>query len=218
MRVIGVGFGRTGTASLKAALERLGLGPCYHMADVVQQPQRARAWLDASAGRGPAWDEIFDGFQSTVDWPGAAFWQDLVAAYPDAKVILTVRDPQRWYTSANDTLFRLWRRRRAPMARLKLRLRSVRRPLMADFVAMAEAVVCRRVFDGREADRDYAIGVFEQHNTDVQKTVPPERLLVFNVADGWAPLCEFLGVEAPDEPFPRLNDTAEFNRRQAANR
>jgi hypothetical protein len=86
---------------------------------------------------------------------------------------------------------------------------------MADFVKMTDVVVCRRVFDGREADRDYAIGVFEQHNADVQKSVPAERLLVFNIADGWAPLCDFLGVEVPDEPFPRLNDTAEFNRRQA---
>src|SRR5690348_10244023 len=106
MRVIGVGFGRTGTASLKVALERLGVAPCYHMYDVIEEPARARAWLAAAEGGKPDWDEIFAGYAATVDWPGAAFWRELLATYPQAKVILTVRDPQRWYDSTRQTIFR----------------------------------------------------------------------------------------------------------------
>jgi hypothetical protein len=218
MRVIGVGFGRTGTASLKVALERLGAGPCYHMSDVIARPERARAWIAAATDQPPAWEEIFDGFASTVDWPGAAFWEELVEAYPEAKVILTVRDPQRWYDSAESTIFRAWRRARSPLARSLVRLSSVRNPAMPDFRAMTEAIISQRVFDGREGDRAYATGVFEQHISDVQKVVPSERLLIFEVTQGWQPLCDFLGAPVPDEPFPRINDATEFNRRQVAAR
>jgi hypothetical protein len=215
VKIIGVGFGRTGTASLKLALEQLGLGPCHHMVEIVQDPSRARAWLAAAEGR-PDWDELFAGFNSTVDWPAAAFWRELIDAYPDAPVILTVRDPQSWYDSAAQTIFRSAGRSKGRLGAAMLRLVRLANPGFADFIALTEVVVNDRVFDGRAADRAHAIAVFEQHTAQVRATVPADRLLVFDVAQGWQPLCEFLGLPVPDEPFPRVNDTAEFNRQQAA--
>jgi hypothetical protein len=207
MRVIGVGFGRTGTASLKLALERLGAGPCYHMADIVEQPSRARPWLAAANGERPDWAAVLAGFSSTVDWPGASFWRELVEAYPAAKVILTVRDPQRWYDSMEQTILRSWR------------LRAQRPPAtaeMRDFAAMTDAVIALRVFAGRAYDRDSAIAAYDRHVAEVQAAVPAPRLLVFEVAQGWEPLCAFLGEPVPDEPFPRANDSAAYAQRQTA--
>jgi hypothetical protein len=214
VRVIGVGWGRTGTASLKVALERLGFGPCYHMLEVVEQPTRARDWLAAARAEHTDWSSVFAGYQSTVDWPGAAFWRELVDAYPDARVILTIRDPQRWYDSMAQTILRGGPRSRSPMARRVLRLLTIGRPEFRDFVAMVNAVVADREFHGRAGDRAYAIDAYERHNADVRASVPVDRLLVFNVAEGWSPLCDFLGVPVPDEPFPHVNDAAEFLRRQ----
>ena len=233
MHVIGVGFGRTGTASLKEALERLGIGPCYHMQDVLRDPSRARAWLTAAeqvaAGGRPDWEGIFAGYSSTVDWPGSSFWRELVAAYPSAKAILTVRDPQRWYDSMESTILRTWRARReraaGPGAPLRQPAappsRSAAPPSQAppshqrDFAAMTDEVVARRVFAGRADEREYAIATYGRHVAEVRATVPAERLLVFEVAQGWAPLCAFLEVPEPDEPFPRVNDKGAFNERQA---
>ena len=211
-----MGFGRTGTASLKLALERLGVGPCYHMLVVVEQPARARAWLAAARGERPDWSVVFAGFRSTVDWPAAAFWRELIDVYPDARVILTVRDPHRWYDSMARTILRGGSRQRSPLGRWMLRLVTVGRPDFREFIAMLDAVVADREFGGRVFDRTHAIGVFERHNAEVQATVPADRLLVFDVAEGWRPLCAFLGVPVPDEPFPHVNDAAEFRRRQAA--
>jgi hypothetical protein len=216
MRVIGVGFGRTGTASLKIALERLGAGPCYHMFEVVDSPGRARGWLAAARGEPTAWDDVLAGYQSTVDWPGAAFWRELLDAYPEAVAILTVRDPQRWYDSMERTIFRGGPRWQSPLARKALRLVFAANRDMRDFVDMVTAVVAEREFGGRTGDRDHAIDVYERRVADVRATVPPDRLLVFEVAEGWPPLCAFLGVPVPDEPFPHVNDTAEFRRWQAA--
>jgi Sulfotransferase domain len=216
MRVIGVGFARTGTASLKLALERLGVGPCYHMFEITDQPARARGWLAAARGQQPEWDTIFAGYHSTVDWPGAAFWRELLDAYPHAGAILTVRDPQRWYDSMERTIFRGAPRSQSPLAQRMLRLITVGKPELRDLAAMVQAVVMQRVFDGRTGDRAYAVGVYQQHNAEVRATVPAHRLLVFDVAQGWQPLCAFLNVPVPDEPFPHVNDTAEFRRWQVA--
>ncbi|MEO3870156.1 sulfotransferase family protein [Nonomuraea sp. B12E4] len=103
---MGAGFGRTGTASLKAALELLGYGPCYHMSVVIAEPYRVRQWLEVGEGRSRDWDTVFTGFRSALDWPAAAYWRELAEHYPDAKVVLTVRDPQRWWDSVSATIFR----------------------------------------------------------------------------------------------------------------
>jgi hypothetical protein len=198
MDVIGVGFGRTGTLSLKAALERLGLGPCMHMIPVLGDPERARLIRKAAEGDDASLDAALDGHRSTVDWPGTYFWRDLVARHPDAKVVLTVRDPEDWYDSAYRTIYRA---------------ATAPRPADPDLAAaidMAHAVVWDGTFDGRFADREFAVRVFNEHNDAVRREVPPDRLLEFQVAQGWEPLCALLDRPVPAEPFPRLNDSLAF--------
>jgi hypothetical protein len=205
IKVIGAGFGRTGTASLKAALEKLGFDKCYHMIEVFQNPAHAQAWIDASQGRPVDWDALFKGYQATVDWPGAAFYQELMRRYPDAKVLLSVRDPERWYQSALDTIYGVARpSHRSWINRLI--------PLFGRMNRLLEGIVWGGTFQGRFEDKQYAIDTFNRHNEEVMRVVPPERLLVYDVKEGWEPLCRFLGVPVPKESFPHLNDTATFQK------
>jgi hypothetical protein len=215
MRVIGVGFGRTGTASLKLALERLGQGPCYHMLEIVEEPARAHGWLAALRGE-PDWATVLGGYNSTVDWPGAAFWHELLAAYPDAVAILTVRDPQQWFDSVMRTIFRGDDAAHTPVGRALFRAATLTRPDLRAFAELQTALIRDGVFSGRPTDREHAIEVYERHVAEVTATIPADRLLVFDVRDGWEPLCAFLGVPVPDEPFPHANDTATFRRMQRA--
>ena len=199
LRVIGAGFGRTGTLSLKVALEQLGFGPCYHMAEVFAHPEHVALWQAIGEGHPADWDALFGGYQAAVDLPASEYYEQLLHAYPQAKVVLTVRDPQQWYESARSTIFRVGRDER-----------SFARP--PGFVAMVSALMGRFFPQGVD-DRDAAIAAFARHNRQVQERVPPERLLVYEVREGWAPLCRFLGVSVPASPFPRLNDRQEFQGR-----
>ncbi len=220
MKVIGAGFGRTGTRSLQAALELLGFGPCYHMATVIAEPYRVRQWLDVGEGRSRDWDTLFAGFRSAVDWPAAAYWRELAAHHPDAKVILTVRDPGRWYDSVSETIFRAFLEQRRPPPHRRLirwlvrRLVAWRAPDFALFPRMARATFIDPVFDGRLDDRDHVLEVFERHIAEVKDAIPAERLLVFEAGDGWEPLCAFLGVPVPAQPYPRVNERAAFRRQR----
>jgi hypothetical protein len=198
LALIGAGLGRTGTLSLKAALERIGYGPCYHMIEVLTAPERGRHWLQPTRSGSHDWDAIFRGYRATVDWPAAAFWRELVERYPDAKVLLSRRDPDRWYDSVMDTIYPVMMQgppERAP------------EPLHA-FHALVSALVFERTFGSRLADRAHAKRVFEAHNQAVIDAVPASRLLVYQPGDGWEPICRFLDVPVPDEAFPHLNDTA----------
>jgi hypothetical protein len=206
LRVIGAGFGRTGTLSLKAALEQLGLGPAYHMAEVFAHPEHVPFWQAVGEGQLAEWDKIFAGYQSAVDWPASAFYRELMETYPDAKVILTVRDPERWYASGTNTIFP------RPERELDDDLSSERQAHRR----MVQTIVWDRIFNGAVLDRNHAIDVFTRHIETVQQQVPANRLLVYDVSDGWEPLCAFLGVPVPDGEFPRLNDTASFNERRGA--
>jgi len=208
MKVIGVGVGRTGTLSLKAALERLGFGPCFHMRNVLDHRERLPLWEAAAAGSTVDWDAVFAGYESSVDWPGAAFWRELTAYYPGAKVILTVRDPERWYDSVRDTIYQLFGGgTESPLADEALR----KIPGIATMHAFNRKLVWDGPFlEGRFDDRDWATRAFLRHNAAVREEIPPERLLVFEVSEGWRPLCDFLGTEPPDQEFPRLNDPAAF--------
>lgn len=212
MKVIGAGFGRTGTRSLKAALEILGFGPCYHMSTVIAEPYRVRQWLDVGEGRSRDWDTLFTGFRSALDWPASAYWRELAGHYPDAKVVLTVRDPARWYDSVSETIFRsALEERRLPLRRRVTRWLVARRaPDFALYPRMARATVMDRVFGGRIDDRDHVLDVYERHAAEVRAAIPAERLLVFEVRDGWEPLCAFLGVPVPEVPFPQVNERAAF--------
>ncbi|HEY7486083.1 MAG TPA: sulfotransferase [Streptosporangiaceae bacterium] len=212
MKVIGAGFARTGTATLTAALKTLGFGPCYHMFEVMERPERVRQWLAAAEGR-PDWDEIFAGFESAVDWPVAAYWRELADHYPDAKIILTVRDPQRWYDSAAATVFQFRLLTEHYPGKAVGKLLALANPHFANFLRMADVTIWNGVLDGRFPDRAYALDVFERHIDEVRKSIPADRLLVYDVAEGWQPLCDFLGVPVPaGTAFPNVNDTAAFQR------
>ncbi|MBA3812104.1 MAG: sulfotransferase family protein [Caulobacteraceae bacterium] len=198
LSVIGAGLGRTGTMSLKLALEQLGFGPCYHMIEVFKDPAAPARWEAAADGERVNWEEVFAGFTATVDWPSASFYKELAAAYPQAKVILTERDPEEWYESTQQTIFAIRDERAAPTDA---------------FVSMVRKVVYR-MFDFRVHDRDWAISVFGRHNAQARAAFSPDRLLVYEVAQGWGPLCEFLGVPVPDGPMPKVNTTEEFRARE----
>ncbi|MFF5294798.1 sulfotransferase family protein [Paractinoplanes globisporus] len=199
MDVIGVGFGRTGTLSLKVALEQLGFGPCMHMLPLLDDPWRATLLSHAADGDMACLDAAFDDYRSTVDWPGAYFWRELTARHPRARVILTVRDPDRWYDSAFKTIY------------TAATTDGSLPPSMAAGREMAEKTVWDGTFGGRFADREATIQLFQDHNAAVRAEIAPDRLLEFTVGEGWGPLCEFLGVPAPATPFPRLNDESAFH-------
>jgi hypothetical protein len=212
LEVIGAGFGRTGTMSLKVALEELGFGPCYHMREVFEHPEHIELWRAAAQGKPVDWEQIFGGYRATVDWPGCSFYNELMERNPDAKVILTVRDPQRWYESAYNTIYRITGAASSPVFYLAS-LVMPRAKRMKRARRMIVELVWERDFDGRFEDREHAIETFERHNEEVEQRVPAEKLLVYEVKEGWAPLCEFLGVEVPDKPFPHLNEGAVFRDR-----
>lgn len=197
LRIIGAGLGRTGTYSLKLAITRLGFGPCHHMEEVARNmPVQLPLWQAALAGR-PDWQAIYDGFDSAVDWPTARFYRELAAAYPEARVILGDRDPESWADSFGETIGRLIARTEDPPEHLRA------------WLAMAGEVI-RQTGIPRGADRDGLAAAFSAHVAAVRDAIPPERLLVHRASDGWGPLCAFLGVPVPDEPFPRTNDRHEF--------
>lgn len=193
LKVIGAGFGRTGTASLKLALEKLGFGPCYHMSEVLTYPGRISQWSDAADGA-PDWEKIYDGYASAVDWPTATFWRELADYYPDAKIILSTRDADKWVESTQETILspEMW-------AKLK--------PM--PFGAMTAKVI-NALFDHKIHDHETLARVFREHEAAVKATIAPERLLAFEAKQGWGPLCEFLGVDAPAEDYPRVNSKEEM--------
>ncbi len=219
LQVIGAGFGRTGTLSLREALVRLGFGPCDHMLENFEHPERFALWKEAfrrkQTGEPIDWRPLLGGYRALVDWPGAYFWQELIAAHPDAKVILTVRDPNRWYESSLATIFSMRARAdESPWARTMMTLLGWVMPEMRQGFQIVDDVIWEGTFTGRFTDREHALRVFAKHNQEVRQTVPPDRLLVFEVKQGWEPLCAFLGVPVPvGEPFPHVNDAESFRKR-----
>ncbi|QIN78588.1 sulfotransferase family protein [Rubrobacter marinus] len=208
VRVIGAGFGRTGTTSLEAALEELGFGPCYSMEDSVRSPEHVEAWTAAARGETVDWRSLLEGYRSALDWPAASFYEELAEAYPEARVILTVRDPDRWYESTLNTIYGV---PKTPYASPVLSFLRLVAPKTRHATRMTEGVIWDGAFSGRFEDREHAIGVYERHIEEVKERVPAGRLLVYSVKQGWGPLCEFLGVEEPaGRPFPHLNDTKSF--------
>ena len=198
LKIVGTGFGRTGTLSLKIALERLGVGPCYHMMEVFPRPEHVAMWHRLAFEHRIDWDELFHGFHATVDWPSARWWREIAAHFPDAKVLLSVRDPEAWYQSMIDTIYQPLKEPAPDGVPEIVRLQS----------EMARKAILAETFDNRFEDKAHAIDVFKRHSQEVRDTIDPARLLVFDVREGWEPLCRFLEVPIPDEPFPRLNDTA----------
>jgi hypothetical protein len=216
VKLIGAGFGRTGTASLKAALEELGFGPCYHMTEVFANPEHADFWRAAWRGEPVDWDGVLGSYEATVDWPACTFYAELMERHPDAKVLLSVRAPEKWYESTRNTIYELGRiSTGSPLSRLGFAFLSllVFGTFRTGQGPMTEEIIWQGTFDGKFEDKHHAIEVFNRHNEEVRRCVPKEQLLVYEVKEGWGPLCAFLGVEEPDKPFPHLNDAEEMRRR-----
>jgi len=204
LKVIGAGFGRTGTLSMKGALEHLGLGPCYHMLEVMNRPENADAWYNVAQSGKANWDQILSGYHSTVDWPACHYWQSLAAHFPDAKVILTVRDEEAWWQSMSKTILRNFQDGDEVVDPARISMRRMTRDLIVE-----------RVFSGILDNRDHVLTAYRRNIEAVRAGLPKERLLVFDVAEGWAPLCAFLDLPMPAAPFPRTNTTQDFLDRMA---
>jgi hypothetical protein len=198
LKVVGAGFGRTGTLSLKHALEELGFSPCYHMMEVFPRPDHVAMWHQLAMGKAVDWDLLFRDFQATVDWPAARWWREIAAHFPQAKVLLSVRDPEAWYKSMTETIYQPMKSPVPDGVPELVRLQN----------EMARTAILGDTFDFRFEDKAHAIDVFRRHIEEVRSTIDPARLLVFDVREGWEPLCRFLEVPVPADPFPRLNDTA----------
>jgi hypothetical protein len=186
LKVIGMGFGRTGTDSLREALNMLGFGPCHHMFEVGSNPAQKARWRAFVKGAPADWPSLFEGYGSCVDWPSAHYWRELIGFYPEAKVILTWRTPESWWDSFSTTI-------------LQVISKSQERD------SLGVALIREQVFGGRPDDRDHAIALYEANVAEVLATVPAERLLVHRLGDGWEPLCAHLGVPVPEVPYPSRN-------------
>lgn len=210
IKVIGAGFGRTGTLSLKAALEEVGFGKCYHMVELLKNPSDVKFWEDASNGKTVNWDALFNNYQAIVDFPGYRYYRQLMQRYPDAKVLLSIRDPDSWYESTLNTIYKA---KPTGWQKLKIALSlpfSQRLQHLIRVFRMADKDVWLKDFQGKFEDKQYAIGIFNQHIEEVKRIVPSERLLVYQVKEGWEPLCHFLDVPVPEKPFPHLNERTTF--------
>jgi hypothetical protein len=209
MKLIGVGMPRTGTLTQKMALEMLGLGPTYHMVDVLADLEQAPLW-ERALNRDIAWPEIFDGFNSTVDWPGGYFYKELIDVYPDAKVLLSTREPQAWERSMRETVWAV--RNGESLIRLLSSAQAHVNPRWEGFLKMIDGLLWQGegTFAGVHAEPQQMIARMERHQAEVEATVPSDRLLVWSVKQGWGPLCEFLELPVPDVEFPHINDRTEF--------
>jgi hypothetical protein len=193
LQVVGAGVGRTGTLSLKLALEQLLGGPCHHMMEIMMDPTQIPGWTDAIEGRPVDWDALLARYVALVDWPGGSFWPELSAKYPDALVLLSVRDPQAWYRSASNTIFLF--PEHTP-------------PEFAQWMGAVRKLMHDRFCD-RFDDPTAMMDAFVRHNAAVRDAIPPARLLEWQASDGWEPICERLGLPVPADPFPVANTTNE---------
>lgn len=209
MKVIGVGFGRTGTMSLKAALEQLGAGPCFHMIELIVGEQREHEipkWVSVAGGEPVDWREVFDGWESTVDWPAASCWRDICDAFPAAPVLLNVRDFEPWYRSMENTI------RAAKVTPPEELAQDANRPPPNPALwGVIDTLIWEGDFQGRFEDKGWVRQMYEDRIAEIRERIDSDRLTVWTVGeDGWEPLARMLDVPVPQEPFPRLHDTAEF--------
>lgn len=198
LEVIGAGYGRTGTLTLKTALEQLGFGPCHHMLEVMENPDQLEFWNRAADGEPVDWEQVYGKYRATVDWPGCHFYAELAERYPGAKVILSRRDPERWYESMSETIL-------AGMEQMGLK-----GEVPKDNPMYFGAVLIAREAFNFDYSKENAMAALERHNAAVRAAIAPERLLEFEAGEGWEPLCAFLGVPVPAQPFPQTNARENF--------
>jgi hypothetical protein len=194
LQVVGAGVGRTGTHSLKIALQQLLGGTCHHMIEVFTHPEEMPVWTDAIDGKSIDWDALMQGYTAQVDWPGASFWPELSKANPEAVVILSTREPELWFKSCSNTIF----------AGLRTAVDG------GDEWMTAMLHLFKDRFSDQIEDRDVMVAAYERHNDAVRAAIPKERLLEWTPSDGWGPLCDRLGRPVPSEPFPLTNTTEDF--------
>ncbi len=195
--LIGAGYGRTGTLSLKSALETLGYNKCHHMIEVIRNPGESEKWLQAIDAKTVNWASLLKGYEATVDWPACHFYQELADYYPKAKVLLSIRDPLDWFESMSATTLGVIRKR--------MQASNAGQPKN-----LGTELVVNAAFGGEIDDAEHAIRMFNQHTKEVVDTIDSDRLLIYNVREGWEPLCQFLDKPVPDAPFPRVNSRDEF--------
>lgn len=199
LSVIGAGFGRTGTLSIKMALEHLGLGPCHHMEEVFENPAQLPFWQAAADGQAVDWDEVFTDYHASIDWPSAHYWRQLAEFYPDAKVLLSVRPVERWWSSFSSTIKKIL---------------EIRETIPVEYPRavsdMGYKIIAEQTFAGAMDDKTAVLAAFQKRIEEVRQTIPAERLLIFDVTEGWLPLCNFLNLPVPDIEFPRSNSKDEF--------
>ena len=211
IKIIGAGLPRTGTTTLKKSLEILGYSKTYHMKELIVNPEKLPFWLEMEEKRTTDWDALYKGYDSTVDFPGYPYYKEHMEQYPDAKVILTVRPFADWYRSVNNTI-----RKAGPQTlpeKLKMMVKMATNPRLRKVVKaikMVKRVVWEKHFQGRIEDAAFAEKIFNEHIEEVKAYVPKEKLLVYDVREGWAPLCSFLGMPEPAEPLPHLNKKENF--------
>lgn len=199
LSVIGAGFGRTGTKSLKLALEHLGFGPCHHMDAVFEDPSQLAVWKAAANGEAIDWHKVFAGYKAAIDWPSTHYWRELAEIFPHAKILLSVRPTDRWWASFSKTIKLLLQGRHSvPDAHI----RSV--------LEMAYEIIAEQTFGGKMDDKSVVLSAYKRRIDEVRHSMPADRLLIFDVTEGWAPLCKFLDQPIPDIDFPRSNSRAEF--------
>ncbi|MEP6846001.1 MAG: sulfotransferase family protein [Panacibacter sp.] len=212
LKVIGAGFGRTGTMSTYHALTQLGF-PCYHMQEVILNKENKthvdfwNAVANAPEGQQHNWEEVFQNYTAAVDNPACCVWKELMVAYPEAKVLLTLhpRGAEAWYDSTIDTIYfteTLW----------QFKVLKAVISMMRKFGNMSTKLIWQRSHKGTMSSKAAAIARYQQHVEEVKSSVLPERLLIFTVTEGWEPLCNFLGVEIPSTDFPNVNDRAEVKK------
>lgn len=211
MKIIGAGFGRTGTKSLQLAIEKLGFGKCYHMEELLRNPEGVKHWTNAYKEKSVRWEELFKNYQSIVDFPGSMYYKELADYYPESKVILSVRDPERWYNSVRSTIYSF-----DPGPAIKIRMLlmmpfSTTARNLFKVILLNDKSIWKKFFEGRFKDKEYAINKFNNHIEEVKKVIPKDRLLIFEAKDGWAPLCKFLNTEIPNEPYPNSNKQNDFH-------
>jgi hypothetical protein len=209
LKVIGLGMGRTGTLSLKLALEKLGYGPCYHMEDLIRQPENIIYWEEIKKRGTTDWEKLFGSYQSAVDFPVIACYQQLLEKYPDAKIILTVRDANAWYESASRTIFNT---EPGLAGKVKMALKMPFSPRLRNLMRVfrMSGQFWQEHVGKNFREKEAAIAFYRRWNEQIKSEIPAEKLLVYEVSQGWQPLCGFLGVEVPAEDFPKANIREEF--------
>lgn len=200
LKVIGVGFGRTGTSSAKKALELLGFSPCHHMSELIDNQALSKKWHDVVFKQNRDWDDVFAGYNATLDWPAMEYWRELADYYPKAKLLLTIRDSNKWYESMVQTIF----------PQMNKELGEEGSAMWLRRTACIELIRDSRFKGKGLSDKAHTLDIFEKHNAEVKASFKSDRLLVWHVKDGWEPLCNFLEVAIPTSPFPQSNSTHEF--------